>query len=189
TLRGVSDVLIERVAVSAARSGGLVAEKGSRRLTIWDFTSSDNFFDGLAAYDTQDSLFSGMHLYGNLSAGISLDIRFNNNVLSDAVITGNGKQGIFMRDSRDNLFQGLQIRNSGEQGIFLAQVDTDTSKPAAGNTFSGAVISGSRGAGIQVNDASCVNNLLVASQLFANAGGNVGEVTPGLLQTSGTILR
>ncbi len=58
TLRRVSDVLIERVTVSRARSGGLVSEKGSRRLTVRDFTSFDNHFDGLAAYETEDSTFS-----------------------------------------------------------------------------------------------------------------------------------
>jgi len=189
TLRGVSDVLVERVTVTRARSGGLVSEKGSRRVTVHDLASFDNYFDGLAAYETEDSIFSQLQIYDNAYAGISLDIRFNNNIISDAVITGNGRQGIFMRDSRDNLFQGIQIRNSGEQGVFLAQVDTDPTKPASGNTFSEIIISGSVAAGLRVNDASCVNNSVVASQFVANQGGCISEETPGLVQALGNICR
>lgn len=189
TLRRVEDVVIERVSVRGARSGGLVTEHGCRRLTIQDFTAFDNHFDGLAGYLTEDSVFSRLYLHDNLAAGLSFDIRFNNNIISDSVIAGNGSVGIFMRDSFDNLFDALQIRNSGEHGIFLAQVDTDATKPAAGNAFVGVVVSGSQGAGIRVNDVSCVDNLLVGAQLIGNNGGCISEATPGLLESSGTVCR
>lgn len=189
TLRRVEDVVIERVTVFGARSGGLVAERGCRRLTIRDFTSFDNQFDGLAAYETENSRFSGLHLYSNPFAGLSFDVDFNNNVVSDAVLAGNGKQGIFMRDSRDNLFQGLQIRDSGEDGLFLAQVEGDPAAPASGNTFSGMVVSNSTRAGMRVNDASCVDNLVIGSQFVGNIGGCISEVVPGLVQTVGTPCR
>jgi hypothetical protein len=187
TLRRVTDVQIERVTVARARSGGLVTEKGCRHVTVSDFTSTDNFFDGLAAYETEDSLFSQLHIYDNAFAGISLDIGFNNNIVSNAVLTANRKQGIFMRNSRDNVFQGIQIRDSGEQGIFLAQ-DTDVTKPAAGNTFSAIVVSGSTGAGLKVNDQSCVNNLVSASQFIGNQE-CISEVNSGLVQSVGNVCR
>jgi hypothetical protein len=189
TLRRVSDVAIERVIISGARSGGLVTEKGSRRVTVHDLTSFGNYYDGLAAYETEQSVFSGLYIHDNPYAGLSLDIRFNNNVVSEAVITGNGRQGIFMRDSRDNLFHGLHIQNSGEQGLFLAQVDLDASKPASGNTFDGMVVSGSAGAGLRVNNPSCVNNLVVASQFISNGAECISEASPGLVSTSGVICR
>ncbi len=189
TLRGVSDVLIERVTVSSAISGGLVSEKSSRRVIVRDFASFDNHFDGLAGYETEDSTFSGLYLHDNLAAGLSFDIHFNNNIVGDAVITDNGSVGIFMRDSQDNLFQGLQIRNSAGQGGFLAQVDGDLTTPAAGNTFSGLVVSGSGGAGLRANDVSVVNNLVTGSQFIGNAGEGISEVTPGQVQVFGTICR
>ena len=189
TLRRVSDVQIESVITHHARSGGLVVEKGSRRVTVRDFTSFDNTFDGLAAYETEDSLLTGLHLYNNPYAGLSLDIRFNNNIVSDAVLTGNGKQGIFMRDSRDNLFHGIQIRNSGEQGVFLAQVDADPATPAAGNTFVGLTVSGSASAGFRVNNPSCVDNSLSSSQFIGNAGGCVSDATLGQLHVFGNLCR
>jgi hypothetical protein len=189
TLRRASDVTIKRVAVFGTRSGGLVSELICRRLTITNFTSSDNHFDGLAGYETEDSVFSKLYLHHNLAAGFSFDIAFNNNLISDTVIADNEKVGIFMRDSKDNVFHGLQIRNSGEHGVFLAQVDTDASKPAAGNTFIALMVSNSQGAGVRVNDLSCVNNSIVGSQFVGNSGGCISEAGPGLALASANICR
>jgi len=189
TLRRVTDARIERVAVHSARSGGLVSELTCRRLTIRDFTSFDNHFDGLAGYETEDSVFSGLYLHDNLAAGFSFDIAFSNNIISDTVIASNAKVGIFMRDSRDNVFKGLQIRNSGEHGVFLAQVDTDTAKPASGNTFIGLAVSGSKGAGLRANDLSCVSNSVIGSQFIANTQGCISEASTGLVLSSGNICR
>jgi len=189
TVRRVSDVIVERVTVFSARSGGLVSELGSERVTVRDYTSFDNRFDGLAAYETENSAFSRLYLYDNLAAGLSFDGDFNNNIVTDAVIVGSRGVGIFMRDSRDNLFVALQIRNSGDHGVFLAQVDTDPTAPASGNTFSDIVVSGSAGAGLRVNDASCVNNLVTGSQFIGNSGGCISEAVPGLVQVTGTICR
>src|SRR6185295_19278469 len=189
TLRRVTDARIERVAVHSARSGGLVSELTCRRLTIRDFTSFDNHFDGLAGYETEDSVFSGLYLHDNLAAGFSFDIAFSNNIISDTVIASNAKVGIFMRDSRDNVFKGLQIRNSGEHGVFLAQVDTDATKPAAGNIFVALMVSDSQGAGVRVNDLSCVNNSIVSSQFVGNSGGCVSEASPGLALASANTCR
>ena len=130
-----------------------------------------------------------MYLHDNLAAGLSFDIAFDNNIIANTVIERTGKVGIFMRDSRDNLFSGLQIRNSGEHGIFLAQVDSEASKPAAGNMFTGLVVAGSQGAGVRVNDASCVDNAIVGAQLVGNRDGAISEITPGMLGTAGVISR
>jgi hypothetical protein len=198
TLRKVEDVTIENVTVKSARSGGLVAEKGCRRLMIKGFTSYDNHYDGLAGYETEDSTFTDLNLHDNLAAGISLDINFNNNVLSGGALIANRKQGVFMRTSQNNTFSAFQIRKNGEQGIFLAQVDTDASTPAIGNSFSGMVITNSgtvyadapdsgqaTAAGIRINNISCTNNILCSSQMIGNKGGNISEEAPGLLQTCG----
>lgn len=198
TLRRVSDVLVERITVFRARSGGLVVERGSRRVTVRDFTSVDNHFDGLAAYETEDSRFSGLYLYNNCAAGLSFDTKFSNNLISDVVIVRDagsrcqpalpdGTVGVFMRDSRDNVFGGLQIRNSREHGVFLAQVNGDPTTPASGNTFSGMVVSGSGGAGLRANDASVVNVLVVRSQFIGNAGGCISG--PGQVDTVAVVCR
>lgn len=189
TLRHVSDALIERVTVSRARSGGLVSELGSRRLTVRDFTAFDNHFDGLAGYETEDSTFSGLYLHDNLAAGLSFDIAFHNNIVGEAVITDTGSVGIFMRDSRDNLFHDIAIRNSVEHGVFLAQVDGDPTKPAAGNTFSGLVVSESGGDGLRANDASVVDTLVVEAQFVGNSGECIAEVFEDQVKKFGIICR
>jgi hypothetical protein len=189
TLRRVRDALVENVTVSGAKSGGLVTELTCRRITVRGLRSSDNEFDGLAGYETEQSVFSGLELHDNLAAGISIDIGFHSNIISDAVIVGSGSHGIFMRDSRDNTFTSLRIRISGSHGVFCAQVDADATKPCAGNTFNGLVVSDSTGAGFRVNDASCVNNLLDASQFFSNAGGCVSEAMTGLVQRGSLVCR
>lgn len=188
TIRGATDVLIERVEVYRARSGGLVAEKGCERLTVRDFTAAENYYDGIGAYETKNSLFSGLHLHDNAFAGMSLDIHFNHNIVSEAVMTNNGKQGIFMRDSRDNLFSSIYIRGSGEQGLFLAQTKYDPTTPAAGNTFEGLVVAKSVEAGMRVNNPSCVDNLVVGAQFIDNAEG-ISEASPGLVEQVGVVCR
>jgi hypothetical protein len=195
SLRRVEDVTVERVSVTGARSGGLVVELGSRRVTVRDFTASDGAFDGIAGYETEESLFTGLHLHDNLGAGLSFDIEFNHNAITDSVIEGSGDVGVFMRDSSDNLFSDLLIRDSDNHGLFLAQVEADTTKPASGNTFTGMLVAGSGqdsgkgGFGMRVNDASCVDNLVAATQFAGNRDGGVSEATPGLVTTSGTITR
>ena len=189
TIRYASDVLIERVTVLNARSGGLVTELGCVRITVREFRAANNYFDGLAGYRTEDSTFTGLRLIDNGAAGLSFDLGFNNNLITETVIAGSKKVGIFMRDSVNNLFDGLQVRNSGEHGIFLAQPDQDATRPAARNTFSAFVISGSQQAGIRVNDASCVDNLFVGGQLISNVGGCISEDISGLAQTAGVICR
>ena len=173
TIRNSTDVIIERVTVYRGRSGGLVTEKGSRRLTVRDFTTYDNEFDGVASYETENSIFTNIYSYNNVAAGVSLDIQFNYNLLSNLILTGNGSQGIFMRDSRNNTFQNVEVRTCGQQGLFLAQVDTNVNTPAAGNMFIGITVSGCP-IGIRVNDASCVDNILDNSH-FVGFGSNTAS--------------
>jgi hypothetical protein len=169
-------------------------------MTVRDFTSFDNHFDGLAGYETEDSQFSGLTLYNNCSAGLSFDSEFNNNLISNVLILRDGSSrceaplsdgtvGIFMRYSRDNSFHSLQIRDMREHGVFLAQVDADPTTAASGNTFSSMVITGSGGAGLRANDPSVVNTLVVESQFIGNAGGCISEAVQGQVQVVGIVCR
>lgn len=189
SIRRCVDCVVQSVTVFGAMSGGLVTELGCRRLTIRDYTSYDNEFDGLAGYETEDSTFSGIHLYGNKAAGISTDIKFNNNKFFDVTIANNKTVGIFMRDSLDNSFTNLHIRDSVQHGIFLAQVNSDPSTAATGNTFTGVVISRSGGMGMLANDASCVNNMMVGAQFIDNKHGCISEAASGLVENVGAICR
>jgi len=177
SLRRVDDVLIEHVTANSARSGGLVAD-GSQRVTVRDFTASDNHLDGLAGYETTDSVFSGLFLHDNLAAGLSLDNDFDHNTVDDVAIEGSGDVGVFMRDVHRNVFSAMHVRDSGSHGIFLAQDDRPLATPNDSprrNTFNSIMVFGSGGAGIWVNDTSCAGNLLVALQFGDNDDGDISD--------------
>ena len=127
--------LVEQVTCARCRSGGLVTTRDVRRLTVRDYTAFENEFDGLACYQTADCLFTGLYLHDNPGAGISLDLAFNHNVISNAVLTANDL-GIFMRESCDNQFYNISIRNSRHYGVFMAHAEEQTLK-SAGSRFPG----------------------------------------------------
>jgi Right handed beta helix region len=186
SIRRCVDCIVDTVTVQGAISGGLVTELGCRNLLVRNYTSFDNEFDGLAGYETENSNFMNIKLFNNKGAGISTDIKFNNNHFYDVFLEGNKTVGIFMRDSINNIFTNLHITDTVEHGIFLAQVDTDETKHASGNKFNGVVISRSGGSGIRANDASCVNNT-VTGQFVDNKHGCIGEVSLGLVENNGAV--
>jgi hypothetical protein len=173
----VTDATVERVVCCRCRSGGLVMAE-TRRIIIRDFTAFDNEYDGLACYSTEDSKFSDLTLRDNQAAGISLDLSFNHNVIACATMSGNDL-GVFMRDSRDNVFQSVTIERSHSHGVFMAQTAEPTpagwrlvpGTECADNTFNAPVITNCGGYGILINNASCTNNVVHDAQFLNNAGG------------------
>ena len=156
-------------------------KKICRRICISDFTARDNFFDGLGAYETEECVFTRLMLIHNDFAGISADISFRHNLVSEAVITDNGRQGIFLRHSSHNLFTNLQIRRCGEHGVFMAQAEDRPETACVDNLFSQIVIEGCQGEGFRINDASCKGNGLGNARFANNRRESVSEVVPGLL--------
>lgn len=197
TLRNVSDVLIEHVAANHNRSGGLVTERDSRRITVRNFRAANNEFDGIAGYLTEDSIFTELYLHDNVAAGLSFDLDFQHNTISDAVIAGNGSVGIFMVDAHNNLFNNMQIRNPGQHGLFLAQNGTDPTSGASGNIFSNLVVTniGTEGwcvddngaYAICINNESAANNMVIGAQLINVDGHCIKEPMEGVIQGIGII--
>lgn len=187
-VRRARDILVLRVTANSCRSGGLVTEKRCRRLVVQDFAASDNEFDGLACYKTEDSRFTGLDLHRNKSAGISTDLDFDHNEFSDVRLFHNGSHGIFMRNSSHNTFEKLVVRHSGRAGIFVDQVDLGHRTGSVGNHFTTTQVIASRGPGVQVNAASCKNTMLTQSLLEGNTVG-VWEAAPGLVKMEDVVVR
>lgn len=187
-VRRAVDVSMQRLNIFGCRSAGVVTEKGCRRLTVRELSASDNHFDGLACYETEESLFEGLHLHRNNCAGISTDLNFNRNLVSNVMLSNNGKQGIFMRDSRSNVFLGVVIVGSGEQGVFIAQTDQDPDTAVVGNSFTALTVTGSKGPAVRVNDKSCKNNVMTGCQFIDNADG-LSEVTSGLVSMRSVVTK
>jgi len=191
TVQTMGDSTVEQVTSSRCRSGGLVTSHVVRRLTVRDFAAFDNQFDGLACYQTEESLFTQLDLHDNPGAGISLDLAFNHNVVSNAVLTANNL-GIFMRASSNNQFLNVTIRNSRQYGVFMAQAEAQTALgwgPAPGtecvdNLFNNLIATNCGGAAFHVNNADCTNNVISFAHFEEKCHGNLSlgcrnESSPG----------
>jgi polygalacturonase len=187
-VQGVSDSMVEHVIAARCRSGGLVTTLGVRRLTVRGLEAFDNQFDGLACYQTTDSLFTELSLHDNPGAGISLDLAFNHNVIRHAVLAANDL-GIFMRSSRGNQFQDVSIFNSRHYGVFMAHVDQRTphglkaapQTECVQNSFTKLIASNCGSAAFRVNNATCVNNVVIGAQFAGNVKGGLSLVQPNLV--------
>ncbi len=176
TVQNVSDSLIEDITCTRCRSGGLVTTLGVCRLTVNNFGSFDNEFDGLACYLTTDSVFSNLDLHDNPGAGISLDLSFDHNVIRSAVLASNDL-GIFMRNSRNNKFDHVSIQDNHNYGVFMAQafepaensVKPQAQTECANNSFTNLIGLRNGHADFRVNDVSCTNNVIIGAQFNGSA--------------------
>jgi hypothetical protein len=179
---------VEHVTCARCRSGGLVTTLGVRRLTVRDLTAFGNEFDGLACYYTTDCLFTNLRLHDNPGAGISLDLAFNHNVISNAVLAANDL-GIFMRESCDNRFNNITIRRSHHYGVFMAHSEKPAGRgwqaiprtECVHNSFTNLMASNCGSAGFRVNNTTCTNNIIVAAHFHDNVQGGFSLVQPNLV--------
>ena len=180
TVQRVSDSVVENVTCSRCRSGGLVTTLDVRRLTVRHLTAFDNEFDGLACYQTEHSVFTDLYLYGNPGAGISLDLAFDGNIISNAVLVANDL-GVFMRASHDNEFYNLTIHNSHHFGVFMAgHILEGPQTECADNAFTNLTATNCGGAAFRVNNITCTNNILIGAQFAKNLKGGLSLVRPNL---------
>ncbi len=188
TVQNVEDSVVEQVACAHCRSGGLVSTLGTRRLIVRDLNSFDNEYDGLACYQTEDSLFTKLFLHDNPGAGISLDDNFNHNIIKDAVLSQNNL-GIFMRWSDDNHFDHISIYDSGDYGVFMAQA-VEWSRSGAhfipqsacvNNSFTAIDAEKCGAAVFRVNDATCTNNVVAGAQFNEDPHGEFSMAETNLL--------
>jgi Periplasmic copper-binding protein (NosD) len=188
TLQSLEDCAVENVTAARCRSGGLVTTLGVRRLVVQNFESFDNEFDGMACYLTEDSTFAGLNLHDNPGAGISLDLAFNHNVISNAFLNGNDL-GIFMRASRQNKFYDVSIHNSHHHGVFMAHSEMQTANgwgpvpqtECVYNAFTNLIAMNCGGAAFRVNNTTCTNNVIIRARFEGNVSGNLSLVQPNLV--------
>ena len=188
SVQNVSDSTVENVTCARCRSGGLVTTRDVRRLTVRNLTAFDNEFDGLACYQTEGCLFTGLSLHDNPGAGISLDLGFNDNIVSNAVLSANDL-GVFMRASRDNQFCNISIRSSRHYGVFMAHAEQQTPcgwepvprTECAQNSFTTLAASDCGGAAFRVNNTTCTNNVVIHPKFDGNVQGGLSLARPDLV--------
>ena len=170
TVQNVSDSVVEQVTCARCRSGGLVTTRGVSQLTVRDLTAFDNEFDGLACYETTNCLFTDLCLHDNPGAGISLDLAFNHNVISNAVLAANDL-GVFMRASCDNQFYNISIRDSRQYGVFMAHTVEQTANgwqavpqtECEQNYFTNLTAVDCGVAAFWINNITCTNNVIAGA--------------------------
>ena len=188
TVQRVSDSRVENMVIARCRSGGLVTTRSVHGLSVRGLESFDNEFDGLACYETTDCVFTDLNLHDNPGAGISLDLAFDNNTVSNAVLVSNDL-GIFMRASRQNNFLNVAIQNSHHYGVFMAHTEQAT---AAGwvpqpqsectrNSFTNLMAINCGGAAFRVNNNTCTNNILIRPNFAGNTHGGLSLAQPNLV--------
>jgi hypothetical protein len=193
---GVEGATVEHVVCCHCRSGGLVASAVTRGLTVRDYTAFDNQYDGLACYLTEESHFSQLFLHDNLAAGISLDLDFDHNTIDGALLTGNDL-GVFMRQSKHNVFAGVTIQKCRHHGVFMAQAVTATrtgwrlspGTECTGNSFDKLSISGCGGKAFVVNNDSCTNNVISNGEFCDNAQGGLAQAPTNPVAVRGLVER
>lgn len=189
TVQGVTDSVIANVTSARCRSGGLVTTRHVRRLTVRGLDAFDNQFDGLACYETEDCLFTDLYLHDNPGAGISLDLAFNHNVISNAVLNANDL-GVFMRASRNNQFCNVSISNSHHHGVFMAaHAETKTAQgwgtapktACTKNSFTNLIAVNCGGAAFRINNSTCTNNVITRATFEGNLKGGLSLAQPNLV--------
>lgn len=119
-IRAVDNLWVDNVDIYNCRSGGIVASWHSSRIFITNSSFHNNFFDGIALYDSEDIHISNVNCYGNVGAGVSLDNNLRDVLFNGGIIKNNRDVGIFVRDSENIAFHNLQISNNGNSGCFMA---------------------------------------------------------------------
>lgn len=180
TIQRADDSTVENVVAARCRSGGLVTTLGVQRLVVRGLEAFDNEFDGLACYATAQSQFINLYLHDNPGAGISLDLDFNGNVVSNAVLTANDL-GIFMRNSRGNQFLNVSINKSRNHGVFMAQVEAIQFTACINNSFTNIQATNCGGAAFRVNDATCTDNTITRAKFEENQHGGLSLANPELV--------
>ena len=185
TVQRVSDSTVENVVAARCRSGGLVTTREVQRLVVRGLEAFDNQFDGLACYATTQSQFINLNLHDNPGAGISLDLNFSGNTISNAVLSANDL-GIFMRDSRGNQFLNVSINKSRNHGVFMAQAESAQPELARltaciNNSFTNIQATNCGGSAFRVNDATCTDNTITRAKFTENQHGGLSLAHPELV--------
>ena len=147
-VRSVRRLTIENVVVHDARSGGLVISWGSSDIHIINSSFNNNFFDGVAYYDSERIYTNSCSMISNNNAAISLDNNLRDSIFSDCIADSNGDVGIFIRYSKQVRFNNCVIKNSGSYAAFLSH--DESGNGVHDIMFSGCQILNNQNGGIYV---------------------------------------
>lgn len=127
TIRRSSHVTIRDVVARNCLSGGLTIEKRSDHIQVDGFYSYNNYFDGLAGYETHSSELKNVIVAENVYSGISIDFDW----------------GPIAKGQGPNIFKNVIARDNGDNGVFSANV--------GGSQYENIITIGNKNIGIYVD--------------------------------------
>lgn len=182
-VRGAERVLLDRLILTGARSGGLVISQQASEVFVSGVTLSDNHFDGLAIDGASEVLVDRFVAEDNLMSGLSVDTGSSRVQVRGGLVQRNGHNGLFIRFTRESSFTDLTLVDNCRFGVFASYDDQVPDSGLVEVTFSGLRIFRNDFAGFFLgSDESngSADNFLTHSQIGGNAGSGAGDELGGV---------
>jgi hypothetical protein len=120
-VRAVNRLTIDNVVSGNNRSGGLVVSWGSSNIHVLNSEFDNNYFDGVAYYDSTRIYTQNSSMKDNSGAGISLDNNLSDSIFSNCIADSNQDVGLFVRFATQLRFNNCVIKNSLNWAAYLGQ--------------------------------------------------------------------
>jgi len=124
-VRAVKRLTIKNIVSNNNRSGGLVISNKCSDIYVINSEFDNNYFDGIAYYDSQRIYTQNSSMKNNNGAGISLDVDISDSIFSNCILDSNKDVGIFIRFANELRFNNCAIKNSGSWAVFLGNNEED----------------------------------------------------------------
>ncbi len=185
SVNGCDGCTLTNLKVTSARSGGMVVVS-SDDLLVDGFEAEQSCFDGLAGYETRDSLFRNISVHDNDYSGFSFDDDFSDNRFEDFRVQGNHDQGLFIRDASGNRFVRGLFEGNAKNGVYLDQDNRNIATTCATDTsLEGVTVRGNGQYGAWL-DFACRGNGFTGSTIEDNRAGCLGGREAALIDSTDT---
>ncbi|MCP4177099.1 MAG: right-handed parallel beta-helix repeat-containing protein [bacterium] len=194
-VRTVDNLWINNVDIYDTRSGGIVISWKSKRIFINNSSFHNNYYDGLAFYDSKDIQVNNFLTYENTGAGISLDNKLKHVTFSNGSVKDNNDVGIFIRDSEDLKFHNLMIFGNKNHGVFMSHTALENypgviikGTGVRRLFFSGCAFLNNKGYGLLLASPAkhSPDNTVISSLFSGNSAGGIQHSNTSLY-TSGNV--
>ncbi|MBD5778958.1 right-handed parallel beta-helix repeat-containing protein [Pelagicoccus sp. NFK12] len=118
--RTVTGLRVEGVICGNNRSGGLVVSWRCRDVVARTCVFENNYFDGVAYYDSVGVYTVDCDLRRNRGAGVSIDNAVSEALFANCRIVDNRDVGVFARHSDGLMFYKSLVKGSGNWAFFLS---------------------------------------------------------------------
>lgn len=139
-VRSVTNLTINNVISNNNRSGGLVISNDCSDIHIMNSSFRNNYYDGIAYYDSQRIYTQNSSMIDNNGAGISLDLGITDSIFSNCIVDGSGDVGIFIRFASELRFDHCVIKNSASWAAFMGHNEEQDDAGVHDSVFSGCHI-------------------------------------------------